>query len=132
EAFQDFRDNRLTIANRLAEQRGIDLSAPGAIGPDGFPVGYGKTHQEVLLPAFLSAYTGKSASGISLNALRDIPLPGWNIRYTGLMRYQFFKDKFKRISLQHNYNATYSINSCRWNFDYNNDPNGTDSGGNYF
>jgi len=132
EAFQDFRDNRLTIANRLAEQRGIDLSAPGAIGPDGFPVGYGKTHQEVLLPAFLSAYTGKSASGISLNALRDIPLPGWNIRYTGLMRYQFFKDKFKRISLQHNYKATYSINSFRSNFDYNNDPNGTDSGGNYF
>lgn len=132
EAFQNFRDNRLTIANRLAEQRGIDLSAPGAIGPDGFPVGYGKTHQEVLLPAFLSAYTGKSASGISLNALRDIPLPGWNIRYTGLMRYQFFKDKFKRISLQHNYKATYSINSFRSNFDYNNDPNGTDSGGNYF
>src|SRR5690606_39867209 len=45
EAFQDFRDNRLTIANRLAEQRGIDLSAPGAIGPDGFPVGYGRSEE---------------------------------------------------------------------------------------
>src|SRR5690606_11775259 len=128
EAFQDFRDNRLIIANRLAEQRGGLIT----IGEDDFPVGYGKTSQEVLLPAFLSAYTGTSASGISLNALRDIPLPGWNIRYTGLMRYQFFKDKFKRVSLQHNYKATYSINAFRSNFDYDNDPNGTDSGGNYF
>src|SRR5690606_40885881 len=87
EAFQDFRDNRLIIANRLAEQRG----GPITIGEDGFPEGYGKTSQEVLLPAFLSAYTGTSASGISLKALRDVPLPGWNVRYTGLMRYQFFK-----------------------------------------
>lgn len=117
EAFQQFRDNRLTIAHRLAEQRGGAV----AIGPDGFPVGYGKTSQEVLLPAFISAYTGQSASGVSLGMLRNIPIPGWNIRYTGLMRFQFFKDKFRRFSLQHQYKSVYSVNAYRSNFDY--DPN---------
>lgn len=116
EAFQQFRDNRIIIANRLAQQRGVV-----DVGPDGFPIGYGKTSQEVLLPAFFAAYTGQSASGVSLGVLRDIPIPGWNIRYTGLMRYKFFKDKFKRFSIQHQYSATYSINSYRSNFEY--DPN---------
>lgn len=131
QAFQDFRDNRLTIANRLAENRGIDLNNPTNIGTDGFPVGYGKTSQEVLLPAFVSAYTGQSASGVSLGALRDIPIPGWNVRYTGLMKLQYFKDKFRRFSLRHGYKSTYSINSYRSNFEYDRDPNGLDAAGNY-
>ena len=116
EAFQQFRDNRITIANRLAQQRGVT-----EVGADGFPVGYGKTSQEVLLPAFFAAYTGQNASGVSLGVLRDIPIPGWNIRYTGLMRYKFFKDKFRRFSIQHQYSSTYSINAYRSNFEY--DPN---------
>lgn len=131
QAFQDFRDNRLTIANRLAENRGIDLSNPANIGADGFPIGYGKTSQEVLLPAFVSGYTGQSASGISLGALRDIPIPGWNVRYTGLMKLQFFKDKFKRFSLRHAYKSSYSINAYRSNFEYDRDPNGLDAAGNF-
>lgn len=131
QAFQDFRDNRLTIANRLAENRGIDLTDPANIGTDGFPIGYGKTSQEVLLPAFVSAYTGESASGVSLGALRNIPIPGWNVRYTGLMKLQFFKDKFRRFSLRHAYKSSYSINAYRSNFEYDRDPNGLDTAGNY-
>ncbi|HUH51622.1 MAG TPA: cell surface protein SprA [Flavobacterium sp.] len=121
QAFQDFRDNRIDIANRLAGQRGIDLTNPNNIGPDGFPKNYGKTSQEVLLPAFMAAYTGQSSSGVNLGIFRDIPIPGWNIRYTGLMRYNFFKDKFRRFSIQHGYKATYSINAYRSNFEH--DPN---------
>lgn len=121
QAFQDFRDNRLIVANRLAEAKGIDLTNPNNIGEDGFPKNYGKTSQEVLLPAFVAAYTGQSASGVNLNFLRDIPIPGWSIRYNGLMRYQFFKDKFRRFSIQHAYKSTYSINAYRSNFEYNPD-----------
>jgi cell surface protein SprA len=35
------------------------------------------------------------------------------------MRYQFFKDNFKRFSIQHAYKASYTINSFRSNLDYN-------------
>ena len=131
-AFDEFRLNRLTIANRLASERGIDLNNTANLNPDGFPRGYGKNSQAVLLPAFLAAYTGEQASGISLGALRNLPLPNWNVKYGGLMRYKFFKDNFKRFSIQHGYRATYTINALRSNFEFDKNPNGFDTGGNYF
>jgi len=42
EPFDVFRTNRLVVANRLATERGIDLSVPANIDADGFPKGYGK------------------------------------------------------------------------------------------
>ncbi len=127
-AFNDFRENRLIIANRLAARNGNSVG----FDADGFPNGYGKNSQAVLLPAFLSAYTGSGASGISLGALRNIPIPNWTVKYTGLMRYKFFKERFKRFSLQHAYRASYTINSLRSNFEYDNDPNGQDQSGNFY
>lgn len=45
------------------------------------------------------------------------------------MRYKFFKDTFKRFSIQHAYRASYTINSFRSNFDYSAVNNGQDNGG---
>ncbi|HLS31837.1 MAG TPA: cell surface protein SprA [Flavobacteriaceae bacterium] len=136
EVFQEFRDNRLEIANRLAEKAGMDLSDPSNINPEtGYPVGFGRTSQQVLLPAFLSAYTGQDASKTSLGAFRDVPLPNWDLKYTGLMRIGFFRDNFNRFSLQHGYRAGYTINQFQTNLNYDrNDPygqNNKDQNGNY-
>ena len=131
-AFDDFRTNRLTVANRLAIERGIDLNDPNNIDADGFPKGYGKTNQAVLLPAFIAAYSGDDASGVSLDIFKKFPVPNWSIKYNGLMRYNFFKKNFKRFSLQHNYRASYTINAFRSNFEYNKNPNGVDLSGNYY
>ncbi len=136
EAFEQFRENRLVIANRLATAAGIDLSDPSNINPEtGFPIGYGRTSQQVLLPAFLAAYTGESASSVSLGTFRDTPLPNWNIKYTGLMRLKFFRDNFRRFSIQHGYSSGYTINQFSSNLSYNqNDPYGLynrDQNGNF-
>ena len=136
--FDDFRENRLIIANRLAEQNGTtglgrygDVLNPipnQTLEPtkyafysanEGYPIGFGKNNQAVLIPAFLSAYTGSSPDGVSLSAFRNFPIPNWNIKYTGLMRYGFFKENFKRFSVQHAYRSSYTINSFRSNLDYN-------------
>ncbi len=132
-AFQAFRDNRIIIANRLAAQRGIDITNPANLDADGFPKGYGKNSQQVLLPAFLATYTSdfRNAPDVSLSPFRSFPIPNWNVKYTGLMRYKFFKDKFKRFSLQHAYKAAYTLNSYRSNFEYDKNPNALDAGGNY-
>lgn len=121
-AFNDFRNNRLIVANRLAIGRGIDINNPANIDADGFPKGYGKNSQAVLLPAFYAAYTGTDASNVKMGPFRDVPIPNWNVKYTGLMRYQWFKDNFKRFSLQHGYRASYTINSFRSNFEYDRNP----------
>jgi cell surface protein SprA len=131
-AFDDFRGNRLVIANRLATDRGIDITNPVNLDADGYPLGFGKNNQAVLLPAFMSAYIGSDPSGVSLGIFRSVPIPNWAVKYNGLMRYELFKKNFKRFSLQHNYRASYTINQYRSNFDYDKTPGGVDASGNFF
>ena len=131
-AFDDFRENRLIVANRLATQRGIDITNPANISEDGFPKGFGKNNQAVLLPAFLAAYSGENAASTSLGIFKSIPLPNWSLKYNGFMKFEFFKNNFKRVSLQHNYRASYTINAFRSNFEFDKDPSGVDKNGNFF
>ena len=157
-AFNDFRANRIIIADRLAaEHYGSNIPRYGdAANPipaptdpnynlyksnQGFPIGYGNNNQAVLLPAFLSAYTGlgitnthqgEAAAKVSTGLFRDIPIPNWTIKYSGLMRYNFFKENFKRFSIQSAYKASYTVNSYRSNFNYYATPNGFDTGGNFY
>ncbi|KAB7529228.1 cell surface protein SprA [Flagellimonas olearia] len=112
ETFEQFKQNRITVANRLISDRGEN---PGTLDDDGFPERYGKTQQEVLLPAFFAAYTGQDVNRVNLDAFRQIPIPNWNLKYTGLMKNRWFRKKFKRFSLSHGYRAAYSINSFQTN-----------------
>ena len=115
-AFEVFRNNRLIIAERLALQRGSIVSRDA----NGFPEGFGRNSQAVLLPAFLAAYTSdfRNATNIPLTYNRSFPIPNWNVKYTGLMRYKFFKDKFRSFSINHAYKSAYTLNSFRSNFEY--------------
>lgn len=115
--FEEFKENRLTIANRLVADRGHDT---GTVDEDGYPERYGKTSQDVLLPAFFAAYTGQNVDRVNLDIFRKTPIPNWNLKYTGLMRNSWFKDKFKRFSLSHGYRASYSINSFQTNLERQN------------
>ena len=122
DTFDAFRENRLVIARRLALDAGIDFTNANNFENadlNSFPLGYGKTNQSVLLPAFLSAYTGDDPSTSSLGAFRNIPIPNWTLKYTGLMKLKWFKKNFKRLSISHGYNAMYTINQFRSNLDYN-------------
>jgi cell surface protein SprA len=132
QAFDDFRVNRLVVANRLATERGIDINNPSNRDAEGFPLGFGKNSQAVLLPAFMAAYSGGDATGVSLGIFRSFPIPNWAVKYNGLMRYGLFKKNFKRFSLQHNYRASYTINAFRSNFEFDKAPNGVDASGNFF
>jgi len=118
QAFQDFRANRLVIANRLATQRGIDISDPNNLDAEGYPKGFGKNSQAVLLPAFTSAYSGQNANKTSLEAFKNMPLPNWDIKYSGLMKLKWFNKRFKRFSLTHGYRSTYTISQFRNNLTY--------------
>ena len=117
ETFEQFKQNRITIANRLVSDRG---ETPGTLDEDGFPERYGKTQQDVLLPAFFAAYTGQDVNRVNMDAFREIPIPNWNVKYTGLMKNRWFKKKFKRFSLSHGYRAAYSVNSFQTNLERQN------------
>lgn len=129
-AFDDFRDNRIVVANRLAQDYYGSADFPR--DEDGFPVGFGKTAQDVLLPAFLSAYKGSDAGKEKTGFLRDFPLPNWDVKYTGLMKIDWFKKNFKRFSIQHGYRANYTLNQFQTNLDYDRfNPEEVDQAGNF-
>ena len=114
-AFDDFRSNRLLVARRLAKDfYGNDNFA---LDSEGYPLGFGKNSQAVLLPSFLAAYQGTSADKVSLSAFRDIPIPNWQLKYTGFMKMKWFKKNFKRFSITHGYRSSYTINQFRTNLD---------------
>ncbi|NND16716.1 MAG: cell surface protein SprA [Eudoraea sp.] len=119
ENFDTFKNNRITVANRLLSDRN---NPDEGLDDDGFPTRYGKTSQDVLLPAFFAAYTGQDVNRVNLDAFRQIPIPNWNIKYTGLMKNKWFKKKFKRFSVSHGYRASYSINSFQTNLELQNTP----------
>ena len=109
------------VARRLAAQQGIDFTNPSNFENgdlSGYPLGFGKNSQSVLLPSFLSAYSGTDANKVSLDAFRDVPIPNWTIKYSGFMKMKWFRKNFKRFSVSHGYNSMYTINQFRSNLDY--------------
>ena len=121
EVFETFKSNRLIIARRLAAREGVDFTNPNNFENgdlNGFPLGFGRTSQLVLLPSFLSAYSGVDANKVSLGAFRDIPIPNWSVKYSGFMKMDWFRKNFKRFSISHGYNSMYTINQFRSNLDY--------------
>lgn len=116
-AFEDFKSNRLLVAQRLASND----SRSSGLDDDGYPTGYGKTNQSVLIPAFLAAYTGTDANSISTSPFRNMPLPNWNLKYTGLMKNKWFKKRFRRFSLQHGYQSMFTLNQFTTNLNYQSD-----------
>ncbi len=126
QAFEDLKTNRIVVAQRLGVARGI---APGDVDVDGFPRGYGKNNQAVLIPAFLAAYSGQDAAKVSMDAKRSFPLPNWNLQYTGLMRLKSFKKRFNRFAIAHGYRASHTLNAFATNLEYT--PTATDQSGNF-
>ena len=59
-SFDKMKKNRIIIAQRLISQKSLNNVE---LDSDGFPVGFSKNNQEVLIPSFLSAYLGKNANG---------------------------------------------------------------------
>ncbi|MFC2100945.1 cell surface protein SprA [Bacteroidota bacterium] len=115
--FEEFKQTRIEIANRLATER-WGAGNYQINDSTGFPEGYGPTSQDVLIPAFLAAYTGKNPSKASMSPFPKIPLPNWRITYTGLSKIKFIQRYLKTITLSHAYRSSYNVGSFTTNVNY--------------
>lgn len=124
ETFRKFQDYRLIMSKRVAEGNPYwqGLPASDKFAPDGYAQGYSRYAQDVLIPSFIAAYTGKDPYSVSLikqnnNSIRSnpfsgiIPKPNWRATYTGLSKIPGLAKKFSTISLTHAYSGTLSMNS---------------------
>lgn len=129
--WNQFRQNREIIARRLDNTRianpGIGY-VPGTFNPaTGFPYGYGPSAQEVLIPAFLAAYSGKSAETVLLTPFPSAKfmMPNWRIQYSGVVnKIKGLKDVMKSMSITHDYRSTYSVGSYISNLNYKTENDG--------
>jgi cell surface protein SprA len=62
-----------------------------------------------VIPAFIAAYSGKSADGVSLSPFPSIPLPNWRIDYNGLSKVGIFKELFQSVTISHGYQSSYGV-----------------------
>ena len=68
---------------------------------------------DVLVPAFIAAYTGRDANSIGLSPFMNLlqSLPNWSVTYDGLGKLPWMRDHFKSITLTHAYTCKYAIGS---------------------
>ncbi|HXA01647.1 MAG TPA: cell surface protein SprA, partial [Cytophagaceae bacterium] len=93
-AFDNFSAYRNTIRSRLDSSKNYSLNS-----------------QDVLIPAFLAAYSHKDPSKQHLGAFQSIPLPNWRIDFAGLTRIKKLAKIFPSFNITHSYTCTYNISS---------------------
>ncbi len=109
ELFDNFLNYRYDIAQRLGNQNNFSQS---------FPEGYSSSSQDVLIPAFLAAYSGTDPNKQSLSIFPKVPMPNWNLNFNGFTKIRFVKNNFKNITMSHSYRSTYSVGSFISNLNY--------------
>lgn len=125
-AFENFLAYRQIIANRIENLyagRNLHYPKSGYIAQNnpllaGRPYnsqngGVSLSSSDVMIPAFIAAYSGKNPNKVGLTAFPSLKslLPNWRITYDGLGKIQKLKKYFKSIVLSHAYRCTYSVGS---------------------
>ncbi len=126
--FQEFLSARSVISERLDQESVIDPNTGQAIPINGtiyldngetYREGFRKTSTQVMIPAFLSTYTGSDINTVSLDiekTVKDyayIPAPNWRVSYDGLTKIPRFKKIFSSFSIEHGYRSSMGISQFR-------------------
>ncbi|GAB3168566.1 T9SS outer membrane translocon Sov/SprA [Telluribacter humicola] len=103
--FDKFRAYREILRERLNRENGSNGE-------------YNENSQDVLIPAFFAAYTGKDPNTVRISPFLGFPMPNWRIDYNGLSQLAPFKKLFSSFTLTHNYVSTYSVGNFTSSLDY--------------
>lgn len=131
QTFLNFQNYRTALSKRLGMENPYSL---GYFPTGGYYLGYGQYAQDVLVPAFIAAYTGQDPNKIALlgqqnkNIKTDPfagykPMPNWKITYNGLTRIPAIGDLFRSITLTNIYTGSLAMNGFGTNLTYD-DPMG--------
>ena len=99
----------------------VEAQYAGATYPAGTPLAgkpydpangaVGKYSADVMVPAFLSAYTSMGGHSLSIFPSLARLLPNWTLRYSGLAKLPWFSDVFKSFNINHSYRSVYAVGS---------------------
>jgi cell surface protein SprA len=100
--FDKFRELIPVFRERV---QGLYNGAPKSINP------VNQYSADVLVPAFLEAYTAGSGGSLDLFPALKRMLPNWTLRYSGLSKLTWFADHFKSVNINHGYKSVFAIGS---------------------
>lgn len=120
QAFERFLNNRQVIAERLRTgyqgtnypNAGFITETPHFNKPFDPNVGdVNINSSDVLIPAFLAAYTGKNVHKIELSAFPGLMslLPNWTVSYDALQMLPFLQNDLKSLMFVHKYISQYRV-----------------------
>ncbi len=110
--FDKFEANRAIIS----KLRG---TGDHAIDGSQYAEGFGRKQQDVLVPAFLSAYTARDPENFEFTDMfKWLPRPNWTLNYNGLSKVPMFKKIFSNVRISHGYKSTMTINSFESDLSY--------------
>lgn len=104
--FREFDQNRVLISRRLGQGQHEN----DTLARRGYTLGYGNIQNEVLIPAFIAAYTGQDANTVGLDLFKTLPAPNWRLTYNGLSKLPLFRNIFQNFSLTHAYKSSLTVN----------------------
>ena len=121
-AFEKFKENRAYMAEKLQSRyTGTRYPSTGFMADnalagktyDAANGAYSQNSADVLIPAFLAAYTGCDITRASTSPFPSFwsIIPNWKISYDGLMRIPGVSKYFRSITLNHAYQCTYNVAS---------------------
>ena len=110
------------FVNSLAGYRDrVEAQYAGTVYPAGSALSGGKFDAsrtpvnqysgDVMIPAFLNAYTSMGGNSLSLFPALSRLLPNWTVRYSGLGRLPWFRDHFKSVNINHSYKSIFAVGS---------------------
>ena len=122
DAFNKFLDYIPIVAQRVQDQyTGVTYPSTGfmeghALAGQTFDANNGGVNElgsDVLIPAFLAAYSGSDVNKITLDPFPGLGAmrPNWKVTYDGLTKIPAIKKLFKTLTLSHAYQCTYSVGS---------------------
>jgi cell surface protein SprA len=121
--FKTFEGNRQIISQRL----GTGSHQLPEDATEGYTRGFGRYQQDVLVGAFIAAYTGQDANKVFLGDMRKLfPMPNWRLTYNGLAKLKFFSKFVSSFSLTHAYKSTLTVNSFATDLDFQESPTTVD------
>ena len=104
--------NNLDVIQQRVQKRYDGATVPTATRNEQPSIGQVDAYSpDVMVPAFLAAYTGRNPNKHSLDFFPSLwsMVPNWKITYSGLSKLPFFKKHFKSINITHGYRSTYSV-----------------------
>lgn len=113
--FEKFVNSLAGFRNRVeAQYAGTVYPAGSALAGGKFDASRTPVNQyssDVMIPAFLKAYTSMGGNSLSVFPALSRMLPNWTIRYSGLGRLPWFNEHFKSININHSYKSVFAVGS---------------------